>query len=65
MMVSLDASMRGILKGFEIDYIKKARGKIRGECNVSPPTGGTKRVYDVPVVSMRAAKKWRKRLPNG
>lgn len=37
MMFSLPASARGILTGFSIEYLKKARGELAAECSIAIP----------------------------
>lgn len=37
MMAGLPATVRGILTGFEIEYLKKARGTITGACRAELP----------------------------
>lgn len=36
MLYSLDPSMRGILTGIDVDYLKKARGLLRATCTMEP-----------------------------
>jgi acyl-coenzyme A thioesterase PaaI-like protein len=43
LMNCLPANMRGILKGFNIEYLKKARGSLLAECHCEIPHGNTER----------------------
>jgi acyl-coenzyme A thioesterase PaaI-like protein len=45
LMNSLPDNMRGILAGFSIDYLKKARGRLRAECRCEIPTSSEEREY--------------------
>ena len=47
LMNSLPAKARGILKRFEIDYSKKARGQLTAECNCEIPGSNVEREVDV------------------
>jgi uncharacterized protein (TIGR00369 family) len=49
---SLPDDARFIVAGLSIDYLKKARGTIRGVCDCEIPTSSERREYQV-VVSMR------------
>jgi acyl-coenzyme A thioesterase PaaI-like protein len=51
---SLPDDARFIVAGLSIDYVKKARGAIRGVCDCPVPETSERREYDV-VVSMRDA----------
>ena len=44
-MCGLPANGRGILKGLEIEYIKKARGTLTGECDCDPPSTAERQTY--------------------
>jgi acyl-coenzyme A thioesterase PaaI-like protein len=46
---SLPDDARFIVAGMSLDYIKKARGTITGECRMSPIETSAKREYDVKV----------------
>jgi acyl-coenzyme A thioesterase PaaI-like protein len=48
-LAGISSESRGILKGFEIDYIKKARGPITAKCRYVVPEGKQKQEVDVPV----------------
>jgi len=41
---------RFIVAGLSIDYVKKARGRIVGECECPVPTSSARQEYEVPVV---------------
>ena len=45
LMNSLPDRTRGILAGFSIDYLKKARGRLRAECRCDIPTSNEEREY--------------------
>lgn len=45
LMNSLPDKTRGILAGFSIDYLKKARGRLRAECRCEIPTSSEEREY--------------------
>ncbi len=45
LMNSLPAQARGILTGFEMDYLKKARGKLLAECRCEVPADNSEREY--------------------
>ena len=45
LMNSLPDRTRGILAGFSIDYLKKARGRLRAECRCEIPTSSEEREY--------------------
>lgn len=47
MMCGLPKDMRGILVGFSIDYVKKARGTLIAECTAPTPEPGVKREYEL------------------
>ena len=49
---SMPDDARFIVAGLSIDYLKKARGTIRGVCDVEPPTTNERREHEV-VVSLR------------
>lgn len=49
---SMPSDARFIVAGLSIDYVKKARGTIRGVCDCPVPTSSERREYNV-VVSMR------------
>ncbi len=64
---SLPDEMRGILTGFEIEYVKKARGRLSAEADVVLPSlDGEQKEFEVPVttrddaqeVVTRATAKW-------
>lgn len=64
---SLPNDMRGILTGFEIEYVKKARGLLTAESDVMVPSGHDEQEIEVPVttrdeegdVVTRATAKWK------
>lgn len=45
MMAGLPTDARGILKGLSIEYIKKARGTLTGECTCDPPSTSEREEY--------------------
>jgi acyl-coenzyme A thioesterase PaaI-like protein len=45
LMNSLPAQARGILTGFGMDYLKKARGKLLAECRCEVPADNSEREY--------------------
>lgn len=47
MMSAQPEGMRGIITHLEMDYLKKARGPITGECRAPVVTAGERREYDV------------------
>ena len=47
MMCGLPRNMRGILVGFSIDYMKKARGTLIAECTAPAPEPGVRREYEL------------------
>ena len=46
---SLPDDARFIVAGMSLDYIKKARGTITGECKIPPIPSSAKNEYEVPV----------------
>lgn len=50
MAYAMPDNARFIVAGMSIDYVKKARGTITGECHCPVPEGNEKRTYEVPVV---------------
>ena len=44
-MSGLPANGRGILERLEIEYLKKARGTLTGECHCDPPTTAKRKAY--------------------
>jgi acyl-coenzyme A thioesterase PaaI-like protein len=46
---SLPDDARFIVSGMSLDYIKKARGAITGECKIPPIESNAKHEYEVPV----------------
>ena len=46
---SLPDDARFIVAGMSLDYVKKARGTITGECQIPPIESSTRSEYDVPV----------------
>ena len=47
---SLPDDARFIVAGMSLDYVKKARGTITGECKIPPIESNAKKEYEVPVV---------------
>lgn len=47
---SLPDDARFIVSGMSLDYVKKARGTITGECRIPPIESSVKQEYEVPVV---------------
>lgn len=47
---SLPDDARFIVAGMNLDYLKKARGTITGECRIQPIESSARKEYDVPVV---------------
>jgi acyl-coenzyme A thioesterase PaaI-like protein len=66
MNYALPPGGRGILVGFEIDYLKKARGRLSAESQFVPPQGSDRGEHRVPVaisdqagdVVVEAAARW-------
>ena len=46
-MNSLPDNPRGILTGFSVDYLKKARGRPQAECHCDIPPDDSKREYEL------------------
>lgn len=46
---SLPDDARFIVAGMNLDYVKKARGTITGECRIPPIESSARKEYDVPV----------------
>jgi len=47
LMNSLPDGTRGILTGFRIDYLKKARGRLLAECRCAVPPDNSRREYEL------------------
>ena len=47
LMNSLPDRARGILTGFDIDYLKKARGRLTAECRCEIPADNSEREYQL------------------
>ena len=47
LMNSLPDNARGILKGFKVEYLKKARGPLLAECHCEIPDGNAEREAEV------------------
>ena len=47
LMNSLPDRARGILTGFNVDYLKKARGRLTAECRCEIPADNTEREYEL------------------
>ena len=47
MMVSMPEGLRGIPIRLAMDYVKKARGTITGECTVVAPTSMERKEYEI------------------
>ena len=47
LMNSLPDKARGILTGFSVDYLKKARGRLTAECRCEIPVDNTEREYEL------------------
>ena len=52
---SLPDDARFIVAGLSIDYLKKARGTLRGSCDIPPVTTSERREYDVHVTMKDAS----------
>ena len=52
---SLPSDARFIVAGMSIDYVKKSRGTITGECHSAVPTTNDRVEYEVPVVMKNEA----------
>ena len=67
LMYSLPPTARGILTGFSIDYVKKARGTLTAECHVAVPDTSVSRDVELEAVVrdeagdvvVRARPRWR------
>jgi acyl-coenzyme A thioesterase PaaI-like protein len=46
-MNSLPDKARGILAGFSVDYLKKARGRLTAECRCDIPQDNSEREYEL------------------
>jgi uncharacterized protein (TIGR00369 family) len=68
-LVGLPATVQGIVTGFSISYLKKARGRLVAECRVASLDVTTEQEYEAPVaitnvqgdVVARATARWRLR----
>jgi acyl-coenzyme A thioesterase PaaI-like protein len=47
LMNSLPDNTRGILTGFSVDYLKKARGRLQAECRCDIPPDNNEREYEL------------------
>jgi acyl-coenzyme A thioesterase PaaI-like protein len=47
LMNSLPDRARGILAGFSVDYLKKARGRLTAECRCNIPGDNSEREYEL------------------
>jgi acyl-coenzyme A thioesterase PaaI-like protein len=47
LMNSLPDNTRGILTGFSIDYLKKARGRLRAECRCAVPADHSEQTFEL------------------
>jgi acyl-coenzyme A thioesterase PaaI-like protein len=47
LMNSLPGNTRGILTGYSIDYVKKARGRLLAECRCAIPTDNAEHTVEV------------------
>lgn len=46
-IAGLPDDAQGIVTGFQMEYLKKARGTLTGECTCTPPSGSERGEYEV------------------